>query len=84
MLELGKLYPSKSPVAVPIIFIPKAYSQEPRLCVNYHSLNKVTIANQYPPLIISELQDRVRGAKIFITIDLKNGYNCIRIKPGNK
>jgi hypothetical protein len=44
-------------------------------------LNKVTIANRYPLLIISELQDRVRGAKIFTKIDLKNAYNLIQIKP---
>jgi hypothetical protein len=30
---------------------------------------------------MSELQDRLRGAKIFTKIDLKNGYNLIRIKP---
>jgi hypothetical protein len=33
---------------------------------------------------MSELQDRVRGAKIFIKIDLKNGYNLIWIKPGDQ
>jgi hypothetical protein len=33
---------------------------------------------------MSELQDRVGGAKIFTKIDLKNGYNLIRIKPGEE
>jgi hypothetical protein len=33
---------------------------------------------------MSELQDRVRGAKIFTKINLKNGYNLIRIKPGDE
>jgi hypothetical protein len=33
---------------------------------------------------MSELQDRVRGAKIFTKIDLKNDYNLIRIKPGDQ
>jgi hypothetical protein len=31
-----------------------------------------------------ELQDWVSGAKIFTKIDLKNGYNLIRIKPGDE
>jgi hypothetical protein len=30
---------------------------------------------------MSQLQDRVRGAKMFTKIDLKNGYNLIWIKP---
>jgi hypothetical protein len=33
---------------------------------------------------MSELQDRVRGAKIFTKIDLQNGYNLIRIKPSDE
>jgi hypothetical protein len=33
---------------------------------------------------MSELQDRVQGAKIFTKIHLKNGYNLIRIKPGDE
>jgi hypothetical protein len=84
MLELGKIHPSKSPAAAPIIFIPKAHGRGLRLCVDYRGLNKVTIANRYPLPIMSELQDRVRGAKIFTKIDLKNGYNLIRIKPGDE
>jgi hypothetical protein len=55
MLELGKIYPSKSPAAAPIIFIAKAHGRGLRLCVDYQGLNKVTIANQYLLLIMSEL-----------------------------
>jgi hypothetical protein len=84
MLELGKIRLSKSPATAPIIFIPKAYSQGLRLCVDYWGLNKVIIANQYPLLIMLELQDRVRGAKVFTKIDLKNSYNLIWIKPRDK
>jgi hypothetical protein len=84
ILELGKICPSKSPTAAPIIFVPKAHGQGLTLCVNYHGLNKVTITNRYPVPIMSELHDRVRGAKIFTKIDLKNGYNLIRIKPSNE
>jgi hypothetical protein len=84
MLELGKIRPSKSPAAAPIIFVPKGHGRGLRLCVDYRGLNKVTIANRYTLPIMSELQDRVRGVKIFTKIDLKNGYNLIRIKPGDE
>jgi hypothetical protein len=81
MLELGKICPLKSPTAAPIIFVSKAHGQELRLCVDYCGLNKVTITNHYPLPIMLELQDRVRGAKIFTKTDLKNSYNLIQIKP---
>jgi hypothetical protein len=84
MLELGNIRPSKSPAAAPIIFVPKAHGRGLRLCVDYCGLNNVTIANRYPLPIMSELQDRVRGVKIFTKIDLKNSYNLIWIKPGDE
>jgi hypothetical protein len=84
ILALGKLHAWKSPAAVPIIFIPKAYGQGLQLCIDYRGLNQVTIANRYLLLIMSELQDRVRGAKIFTKIDLKNSYNLIWMKPGDE
>jgi hypothetical protein len=36
MLESGKISPSKSPAAAPIIFVPKAHSQGLGLCIDYH------------------------------------------------
>jgi hypothetical protein len=84
MLETGKIRPSKSPAAAPILFVPKAHGRGLRLCVDYRGINKITIANRYPLPIMSELQDRVRDSKIFTKIDLKNGYHLIRIKEGDE
>ena len=40
--------------------------------------------NRYPLALMNELRDRVQGAKIFTKIDLKWGYNLIRIKEGDE
>jgi hypothetical protein len=64
--------------------MPKAHGRGLRLCVDYRGINKITIANQYPLPIMTELQDRVRGSKIFTKIDVKNGYHLIRIKEGDE
>jgi hypothetical protein len=45
MLELGNIHPSKSPTAGLIMFVLKAHGRGLRLSIDYHSLNKVTIAN---------------------------------------
>jgi len=40
--------------------------------------------NRYPLPLMNELRDQVQGAKIFTKIDLKWGYNLIRIKEGDE
>ena len=84
MLKSGKIRPSKSPAGAPILFVPKDHGRGLRLCVDYRGLNKVTILNRYPLPLMNELRDRVRGAKIFTKLDLKAGYNLIRIKKGDE
>ena len=74
MLQQGKISESKSPAGAQILFVPKPDGSM-RLCVNYRQLNKLTIANKYPLPLMTELRDRITGAKIFIKLDLKDGYH---------
>jgi hypothetical protein len=84
ILWMGKIRPSKSPAAALILFVPKPHGRGLRLCVDYRGINKITIANRYPLPLMLELQDRVRGAKFFTKIDLKNGYHLFWIKEGDE
>lgn len=84
MLKEGKIRPSKSPAGAPILFVPKPHGRGIRLVVDYRGLNKVTVLNRYPLPLMNELRDRVQGAKVFTKIDLKSGYNLIRIKKGDE
>ncbi|ESK87517.1 reverse transcriptase-rnase h-integrase [Moniliophthora roreri MCA 2997] len=47
-------------------------------------LNKGTVKNAYPLPLISELLDKLKGAEIFTKLDLRNGYNNVRIKDGDQ
>jgi hypothetical protein len=51
-----------------------------RMCVDYRSLNDVTIKNKYPLPRIDDLFDQMRGAKVFSKIDLHYGYHQMRIR----
>ena len=42
-------------------------------------LNKVTVKRKYPLHRIDDLFDQMRGAKVFSKIDLRCGYNQVRI-----
>jgi hypothetical protein len=84
MLRTGKIQPSKSPAGAPILFVPKPHGRGLRLCIDDRGLNRVTILNRYPLLLMNELRDRVQGAKIFSKIDLKSDYNLSQIKEGNE
>jgi hypothetical protein len=50
-----------------------------RMCVDYRSLNVVTIMNKYPLPRIEDLFDQMRGAKIFSKRDLRSGYHRLKI-----
>lgn len=82
-LATGYIRPSQSPAGHPIIFVKKSDGTL-RLCVDYRSLNAITIKNRYALPLISELLDRVQGAKIFTKLDLRDAYHRVRIAEGDE
>lgn len=82
-LAKGFIRKSKSPAGFPILFVPKKDGKL-RLCVDYRKLNNITVKNCYPLPNISELQDRLLGAKFFTALNLRRAYNLIRIKKGEE
>jgi hypothetical protein len=50
------------------------------MCVDYQSLNEVTIKNKYSLPRIDDLFDQLRGACVFSKIDLCSGYHQLKIQ----
>ncbi|KAF8662389.1 hypothetical protein AX16_001162, partial [Volvariella volvacea WC 439] len=73
-LKKGYIRPSQSPMASPFFFIGKKDGGL-RPCQDYRRLNEGTIKNRYPLPLISELVDKLKGAKYFTKLDLRWGYN---------
>ncbi|SCZ91572.1 BZ3500_MvSof-1268-A1-R1_Chr1-2g01497 [Microbotryum saponariae] len=82
-LSKGFIRPSTSPAGAPILFVRKKDGSL-RLCVDYRGLNAVTLKNRYPLPLIPEALDRLCSAKIFTKLDLRSGYNLVRIKGGDE
>jgi hypothetical protein len=49
------------------------------ICIDYRSLNEVTIKNMYPLHRIEDLFDQMKGVGVFSKIDLRSGYHQLRI-----
>ena len=79
-LQKGWIRPSSSPWGAPILFAGKKDGKL-RFCVDYRWLNRVTIKDRYPLPLIDELLDSLKGATVFSSIDLKEGYFQIRVAP---
>ena len=54
-----------------------------RMCIDYRSLNEVTIKNKYSLPRIDDLFDQLQGAKYFSKIDLRSGYYQLKIRPSD-
>jgi hypothetical protein len=80
--ETGYLRSCSSPWGAPVLFVQKKDGSQ-RMCVDYRSLNDVTIQNKYPLPRIEDLFDQMRGARVFSKIDLRSGYHQMKIRPSD-
>jgi hypothetical protein len=55
----------------------------PEECVDYRSLNDITVKNKYLLPRIEVSFDQMRGARVFSKIDLRSGYHQIKIRPSD-
>ena len=51
---------------------------------DYRRLNNITVKNKYPLLLIQELVDKLKKAKYFTKLDVRWGFNNVRIKEGDE
>jgi hypothetical protein len=82
-LEKGYIQPLQSPMASSFCFMKKKDGKL-RPCQDYRYLNDWTIKNTYPWPLISEIMDKLKGAKYFTKLDVRWGYNNIWMKKGDK
>ncbi|KAB5587664.1 Retrotransposable element Tf2 [Ceratobasidium theobromae] len=82
-LAAGKIRPSTSPAGAPVMFVKRADGRL-RLVVDYRRLNNITIKNRYALPRQDELIEKLKHAKIFTKLDLRNGFNNVRIKEGDE
>ena len=96
----GVIKKSINPWASPIVVVPKksAPGEPPRhrMCIDFRKLNELQPVVQHadsetggnisfvPLPKIDEMYGRLKGAKVFSTLDLRSGYYHIRLSEGSK
>ena len=83
--QLRKEYirPSKSFQISPVFFVEKKDGSK-RIVMDYYNLNDQTVKNNYLLPLITDLIDNMGSKKVFIKINLRWGFNNVRIKEGDE
>jgi len=82
-LRKGYIRPSKSPQMSPVFFVGKKDGSK-RMVMDYRNLNSQTVKNNYPLPLITKLIDNMGSKKVFTKMDLRWGFNNVRIKEGDE
>jgi len=82
-LRKGYIWLSKSPQMAPVFFVGKKDGKK-RMVQDYRYLNEWTIKNNYPLPLILDVLENIGTKKLFTKMDLRWGYNNIRIKEGDE
>jgi len=82
-LRKGYIRPSKSPQTSLVFFVGKKDGSK-WIVMDYYNLNNQTVKNNYPLPLITELIDNIGSKKVFTKMDLRWGFNNMRIKEGDK
>jgi len=79
----GYIRLSKSPQMAPVFFVRKKDGKK-RMVQDYRYLNEWTIKNNYPLPLISDVLENIGTKKLFTKMNLRWGYNNVRIKEGDE
>lgn len=78
LLDEGIVRPSNSPYASPIVLVKKK-SGETRMCVDYRTLNKLTVRDNFPIPLIEDCLEYLANKKYFTILDLRSGFHHVKM-----
>ena len=82
-LDKGFIVPSSAPFSSPVLFVKKADGSL-RFCIDFRKLNALTRKDVYPLPLIDETLARLRGAKVFTKLDIRQAFHRIRMDPDSE
>ncbi len=83
MLQHNIIENSKSPYASPALLVKKKDASW-RFCIDFRSLNAITLEDNFPLPRIESMLDKLGQAKFFSVLDLASGYWQVPIKQSDR
>ncbi|KAI2655943.1 Transposon Tf2-8 polyprotein [Labeo rohita] len=81
-LSQGFIQPSSSLAASSFFFVGKKDGGL-RPCIDYRQLNSQNLQQTYPLPLVPAALEELRGARVFMKLDLRSAYNLVRIRAGD-
>ena len=82
-LETGQIQPSKSLMSSLVFFIKKKDGSL-QLVQDYQALNTISVKSKYLLPLISELINKLQGARYFTKLNVHWGFNNVQMKEGDE
>lgn len=82
-LDQEIIKPSKSDFASPVVLAKKKDGSY-RLCIDYRRLNKKIMKERFPLPLIEDQIDRLKHARLFTSLDLKNGFLHVKVNKSSQ
>lgn len=82
-LKMGVIVPGSSDFAFQVVLTKKKDGSD-RVCVDLRKLNKRLIKDRFPAPLMEDVLDTLQGAKVFSTIDLKNGFFHVPVEEKSR
>ncbi|GFV95734.1 retrovirus-related Pol polyprotein from transposon 412 [Trichonephila clavipes] len=82
-IKNGIVQPCSSPYASQVVVVKKKDGKS-RVCIDYRRLNRKLIKDNYPLPLIDVILDCLQNAKIFTTLDLKNGFFHVAVNERSR
>ena len=79
----GVVEPCNSEYASQVIVTRKKCGT-PRICIDYRKINKKVVKDRFPLPLIEDQLDKLQDAKLFTTIDLKNGFFHVAVEKSSR